>query len=627
MSAPGNSTERDQHIEPPRSHVRGGNTTTGIVNVVSYSDFLCPYCRRFRTVLKRLRQAFGERLEYVFRHFPNERVHPGANFAARAAEAAASQGRFWEMHDRLYDEQPPFGEVRIREIAREIGLDMELFERDLDTADTQARIDADLSEARRLGVSGTPTIFIDGVRYDGAWDFYSLANAFEQPVSERIRRSANAFASLPASGGLALLIAAALALLWANTPLAGYYHALISSTFGIGPPGSLLSLSVGNWCSEGLLAFFFLLVGLEIRRELVAGSLVDVKAALLPVLAAVGGGLAPAAVYLLFNSGATARGWSVPTATDMAFVLGVLALLGTRIPSSLRVFVAAFAVVDDILSVLTLAIFYPHNFEAEFLIAAGAVMLAMYMLNRSRVYAIWPYVLMATTLWFFLHSAGVHGALAGIVLAAFVPTRPSPDASPLLAQAANALATLEHAQAEAKASVVSDDELNPVLEWASRNLSAASERLLSPADRVELAVAPWSTYLALPLFAFSATGVSLDVDLSSPGVVKILLGVVLGLVLGKPIGILLTSFAAVRAGVASLPKGVGLRGFIGAACLCGIGDTVAMLMADQAFSTNAEAAVAKIGVLVGSVLAAVLGAAIVATGPGTAIGDKEETSM
>jgi Na+:H+ antiporter, NhaA family len=343
-------------------------------------------------------------------------------------------------------------------------------------------------------------------------------------------------------------------------------------------------------------------------------------------VAALGGGLAPALIYLLFNRGATARGWSVPTATDMAFVLAVLALLGTRIPSSLRVFVAAFAVVDDILSVLTLAIFYPRNFEAWFLFAAVAAIFAMYLLNRSRVYSIWPYVLVSTTLWFFLHSAGVHGALAGVVLAAFVPTRPSPDASPLLAQAANALAALEHAQAEAKASMVSDDELDPVLEWASRNLSAASERLLSPADRLELAVAPWSTYLALPLFAFSATGVSFDVDLSSPDVVKILLGVVLGLVLGKPMGILLTSFAAVRVRIARIPKGVGLRAFIGAACLCGIGDTVALLMADQAFPTSADAAVAKIGVLIGSVLAAGLGAAIIASGPGADIGDKEETS-
>jgi NhaA family Na+:H+ antiporter len=607
--------------ESPRRHVRGGDTKGRVVTVVSYSDFLCPYCRRFRNVLKRLRQAFGERLEYIFRHFPNERVHPGANFAARAAEAAANQDRFWEMHDALYEEKPPFGEARIREIARALGLEMQRFESDLDAPDTRERVDEDLDDARRVGVTGTPTIFIDGVRYDGAWDFYSLADAFEQPVSERIRRSANAFASLPASGGLVLLIAAALALVCANSPLAGSYHAFVNSTFGIGPPGSVLSLSVGAWFSEGLLALFFLLVGLEIRREMTAGGLSDFKAALLPVVAAAGGGIAPAAIYLLFNRGATVPGWSVPTATDIAFVLAILALLGERVPSTLRVFVAAFAVVDDVLSVLTLAIFYPHDFRAEWLIAAAAAMLALFALNRWRVYSIWPYVVTTVALWLSLHSAGVHGALAGVVLAGFIPTRPAPDASPLLAQAANALATLEHAQAEAEASAEPEDGDDLVLEWASRNLSAASERLLSPADRIERAVAPWSTYLALPLFAFSAAGVTLDVDLSSPDAGRILLGVILGLVVGKPLGICLASLAAVKARVARAPKGVGLRVFIGAACLCGIGDTVSLLMADQAFPAGDVSAIAKIGVLAGSVLAAIVGAAIIATGPGKAIGD------
>jgi NhaA family Na+:H+ antiporter len=209
----------------------------------------------------------------------------------------------------------------------------------------------------------------------------------------------------------------------------------------------------------------------------------------------------------------------------------------------------------------------------------------------------------------------------GVVLAGFIPTRPAPDASPLLAQAANALATLEHAQAEAEASAEPEDGDDLVLEWASRNLSAASERLLSPADRIERAVAPWSTYLALPLFAFSAAGVTLDVDLSSPDAGRILLGVILGLVVGKPLGICLASLAAVKARVARAPKGVGLRVFIGAACLCGIGDTVSLLMADQAFPAGDVSAIAKIGVLAGSVLAAIVGAAIIATGPGKAIGD------
>ena len=623
MGAAGNPPPLGRAIEATRDHVRGGKTTGRIIRVVSYSDFLCPFCRRFRKVLMNLRQAFGERIEYVFRHFPNERIHPGATFAARAAEAAGPPGKFWEMHDRLFDEPPPFGEARIREMARELGLDMARFERDLDAQATLARVEDDLDEARRNGVHGTPTIFVDGLRYDGAWDFFSMADAFEQPVSERIRRSARAFASLPASGGLVLLIAAALALICANSPLAGYYHTFIQSSFGIGPPGSVLSLTIGDWCSEGLLAVFFLLVGLEIRREMTAGGLADPRAALLPVIAAIGGGIMPALIYLALNQGATAPGWSVPTATDIAFVLGILALLGDRVPTSLRVFIAAFAVVDDILSVLTLAIFYPHNFEAAWLIAAAVAMLALFALNRTRVYAIWPYLFLSGALWFFLHSAGVHGALAGVVLAGFLPTRPTPDAAPLLAQAANALSALEYAQAEAEELGTGKEAGDPVLDWASRNLSAASERLLSPADRIEQAVAPWSNYLALPLFAFSAAGVSFNADLSAPGAASVLLGVILGLVVGKPLGIGITSWLAVRTGIARAPKGVGLQTFIGALCLCGIGDTVALLMADQAFTSGEDAAIAKIGVLIGSAVAAALGAAIIAAGSGATIRSEE----
>jgi NhaA family Na+:H+ antiporter len=313
-------------------------------------------------------------------------------------------------------------------------------------------------------------------------------------------------------------------------------------------------------------------------------------------------------------------GWSVPTATDIAFVLGILALLGDRVPPQLRVFIAAYAVMDDIVSVLALAIFYPHNFEAVWLLGVAAAMLAMYALNRGRVYAGWPYLLIAIAVWFCLHASGVHAALAGIVLAGFLPTRPAPNAAPLLAQAANALEALEIAQRDREAG---EEDRETVLDWAGRNLSAASERLLSPADRVERAVAPWSTYLALPLFAFSATGVSFHANLAAPGALSIVAGVVLGLVIGKPLGIGITSFAAVKTGIARAPNGVGIRSFIGAICLCGIGDTVALLLADQSFPQGGNAAIAKIAVLIGSVLAAALGAAIVALDPGKLFGGEE----
>jgi NhaA family Na+:H+ antiporter len=306
----------------------------------------------------------------------------------------------------------------------------------------------------------------------------------------------------------------------------------------------------------------------------------------------------------------------VPTATDIAFSLGVLALLGPRVPVGLRIFVAALAVVDDILSVLTLAIFYPRTFEIGWLAASAGTIVVLFALNRFRVYASWPYIVTAMVLWVALHGAGVHGALAGIVLAAFLPTRPAPSAGPLLAQAATALAALEHAEGEIRdAGGKNDIRQEPIWEWAGRALSAASDRLLSTADRIERAVAPWSSYVVLPLFAFSATGVGLAVDFSTPDAARVMGGVVLGLLIGKPLGICLAALAAIQTRIGRVPGDVTLRGFIGAACLCGIGDTVALLMADQAFPHGGDSAIAKIGVLIGSVLAAALGALILAIRP------------
>jgi Na+:H+ antiporter, NhaA family len=348
-----------------------------------------------------------------------------------------------------------------------------------------------------------------------------------------------------------------------------------------------------------------------------AGALSDWRAALLPAVAAMGGVVAPAIIYLALNSGPAAAGWAVPTATDIAFTLGILALLGDRIPTGLRVFVAALAVVDDILSVLTLAVFYPRAFELIWLIASAAAVLILFALNRARVYAASPYVIIAIALGLFLHSGGVHAALAGVVLATFLPTRPAPAVGPLLAQAATALAELEQAENEAIAEGAERRriEQEPIWEWASRNLSAATDRLLSPAERIEHAVAPWSAYVALPLFAFSATGVNLNANLSSMEARLILLGVILGLVIGKPVGIALASWLAIKLRVARLSDDVTVGQFIGGACLCGVGDTVALLMADQAFPAGPDSAIAKIGVLIGSILAAALGAVILVSKP------------
>jgi NhaA family Na+:H+ antiporter len=283
-------------------------------------------------------------------------------------------------------------------------------------------------------------------------------------------------------------------------------------------------------------------------------------------------------------------------------------VLGDRIPTSLRVFVATLAVADDVSSVLTLAILSPRSLTPSYglgVLGAAAVLLA---LNRARVYAASPYVVASAALWGSLHALGVHPALAGVALAMSLPTRPAPSAGPLLAQAATALSALEHAEREAKREGRSEQVLEgeAIWEWTLRNLSAATSRLLSPAERLERLVAPWSAYVILPLFAFSATGVSLTTDLSSEGAARIFSGIVVGLVVGKPLGILLASGLALAGRLAVAPEGVSRRQLAGAACLCGIGDTMSLLMAERAFGPH-EAAVAKLAVLVGSVLAGTLG--------------------
>jgi len=439
-----------------------------------------------------------------------------------------------------------------------------------------------------------------------------MLEALERPLAARIQRTARVFASLPTSAGLLLLIAAVVAVAAANSPLRPLYERSMSAHLGIGLLGNMLSLTVRDWFSEGLLAVFFLLVGLEIRREMTVGAPADRGAAILPIVAAFGGVVAPALIYVALNPGSASHGWAIPTATDIAFTLGILAVLGARIPTGLRVFVAALAVTDDVLSVLTLAIFYPRSFQPTFLIVDLGAVGILLALNRARTYAIWPDVIVGAALWTSLHATGVHAALAGIILAACLPTRPPPMPGPLLAQAATALSALDHAEWEARGDGGDEwrPEREPIWDWATRNLSAASARLLSPADRVERAVGPWSAFVILPLFAFSASGLRLATDFSSHEARRIFIGVVLGLVIGKPAGVLIASGLAIVARIAVPPQGVTLRHFIGAAYLCGVADMMSFLMSERALTSPADASVAKIAVLVGSAIAGTVGALV-----------------
>jgi NhaA family Na+:H+ antiporter len=555
----------------------------------------------------------GERLRYVFRHFPNEEAHPGSELVAIGSEAAARQGRFWEMYDALWRSAPPLDQAALLKIAADIGLELERFKRDLKDPALRRRVEEDMAEGRLRGVTATPTIFVDEQRYDGAWEFQSMLQGIDQPMGQAIGRTARAFANLPSSAAMVLLFAGALALVLANGPFAPVYHKLMDAQIAVGIASNPVTLSFGGWCSEGLLAVFYFVLGLEIRRETATGSATGLRATLMPLLAAVGGVVVPALIFLALNGQAARVGWPVPTDTGLAFTLAVLALFGTRASAGLKAFVAIYGVANDVLSILILAVFYPHSIRPEWLIGAAAAIALLAILRRWQVYAAWPYIFTVVGLWLSLHEAGVSGALSGIVLAAFLPPRPTPDATPLLAQAATALAALEHAEhALRRANSHRRLKEEPVWDWASRNLAAASDRLLSPAERAERAAEPWSTYLILPLFAFSAAGATLAGDFVTADAWRVVAGVALGLFVGKPVGIVLTSWAASKLRIAAPPAATPPLAFVGAAILCGIGDPFEFLMADQAFGKTPLADAAKIGVLAGSLLAAAVGAAVFA---------------
>jgi Na+:H+ antiporter, NhaA family len=605
-------------IDFRRDPARGVEARKGTMTVLVYGDYLCPYCRRLRQVLDRLRSVLAERMVYVFRHYPNERAHPGSELASIAAEAAGQQGHFWEMHEALYERESRLvDKLGLVQLAAALGLDTERFGRDLDDPNVRQRVQDDLTDGRRNGVTATPTIFIDGIRYDGAWDFYSMLEALERPIGVQVKRTARAFANLPTSGGLVVLIAAAAAIACANSPLRSAYHHFLNMQFGIGPMSGELSLSVGQWCSEGLLAIFYLILGLELRREMTAGSLANSRAALAPLLAGVSGVVVSAGVYLALNSGTTAAGWTATADTGLPFTLGILAVFGLRASSGLKVFVATYGIANDLSSTLILALIHPRAISPEWLLAALGAVATMAMFARWRIYAVWPYLIGALGLWLSLHLAGVSGALSGLALAAFLPPWPAPTAAPLLAQAASALAELEHAEHELRRTGQTQRRLEqePVWDWATRNLLAAADRLLSPAERVERATEPWSTYVVLPIFAFTATGVALAADFRAHDTARVFVGVVLALAIGKPIGIILTVWAAAKTKIAVLPADAAPLAFLGAAFLCGIADPFSFYLADQAFQTGTYASVAKLGVLAGSGVAAAFGAGLLALSP------------
>jgi NhaA family Na+:H+ antiporter len=381
----------------------------------------------------------------------------------------------------------------------------------------------------------------------------------------RIVSEIRQFIALETAGGIILLTAALLALVFTNTPLAGFYHAFLDLPVAIRIGEFSIAKPLLLWINDGLMAVFFLLVGLEIKREVLDGELSSRETAMLPGIAALGGMLVPALLYVSVNHGdpVALRGWAIPAATDIAFAIGALSLLGRRAPIALKIFLLALAIIDDLGAIVIIAAFYTGNLAWESLALAALVLAAMIALNLRGVARVAPYVLLGIVLWVCVLKSGVHGTLAGVAIALTVPLRPAGAAGPC------------------------------------------------PLKKLEHELHPWVTYLIMPLFGFANAGISFAGLAAGDLTNSIMLGILAGLLIGKPVGIMLFAWLAVRIGLARLPDGLGWTHMIGAALLAGIGFTMSLFIGTLAWEgldvADDNLVPMRLGVLGASIVAGILG--------------------
>ncbi len=426
----------------------------------------------------------------------------------------------------------------------------------------------------------------------------ALVKASGPTPLEQVTRPFQEFSESETAGGVLLLTTAALALLWSNSPWAESYPTVWAHKFTIGFEGLALEKSILLWINEGLMAVFFFVVGLEIKRELLVGELASLRQAALPIAGALGGVIVPALLYLSLNTGGpNAVGWGIPMATDIAFAVGAMALLGSRVPSGLKVFLTALAIVDDIVAVLVIATFYTGNLSWLSLGVAGGFFAALLAVSKLGARHPLPYALLGICMWVAMLLSGVHAAIVGVLVALTVPARPRIDVKKFIARGRQLLDLIESPDNGEGHILQSEAQQDAVLA-----LEDACEKVETPLQRFEHALLPWVRLIIMPIFALANAGVAFGVHTAAAATSSISLGIVLGLVIGKPIGIFCASWLAVRLGVASLPAQVSWRQILGVGVLGGIGFTMSLFIASLAF-TGASLELAKLGILGGSVVA------------------------
>ncbi len=596
----GNELTSNRLIPPlnhKRDHILGPKNAP--IRLMEYGSYDCPHCRAANERIIELRDKFGDKMQYAFRHRPVT----GSILARRAAElveCAKTSEAFWKAHVTLMTRSQTLTEDDLRDVAQQLDLDEKDVEQPREAA--KRRVEEDTKSARKSGVRFTPSFFINERRYDGPWDENSFAEAMHGSLGHRVRVAALSFASWAQSTGILLLLTSLLAILLMNSPAAENFAAFWETRLGLQFGSHGFAMSLLHWVNDGLLTIFFLVVGLEIKREFTVGSLAGRKSAAFPIAAALGGMLVPALFYMaaLPNSPWT-HGWGIPIATDTAFAIALIAMMGRRVPVGLRIFLTASAIVDDIGAIIVVAVFYSGAIEWTYLVAGLGICALLWCLNKASVYRVAPYILLGIVLWVCILSGGLHPTLAGVVLATFIPTRPPPNFRALATQADSILRNeADHSDEQFRSG-----PSRPALQA----LDAIHDRLESPADRMLRLMGPRSSYVVLPIFALANAGVTLNLT-SFMGHQSLLFAILAGLVLGKPAGYLLFSWLAVRLNLATKPDTYSWGQLVGAGALAGIGFTMSLFIAGQSFPAAEDFAAAKIAVFVASILSGLIGVAL-----------------
>lgn len=434
---------------------------------------------------------------------------------------------------------------------------------------------------------------------------YPTVREYEPPGTWRLGRLLALKALAPiervlrieAASGVFLLLAAAAALIWANSPWRDSWAALFHAPLGLRVGPWAFERDLHFWINEALMTVFFFVVGLEIRREIHGGELSELKRAALPLAAAVGGMVAPAGIYLLLNGGPTSRGWGVPMATDIAFAVGVLALLGRRVPAALRVLLLALAVIDDVGSILVIALFYSSQLSFEGFAVSALGLAAIFAMQRFGVRSALAYVAPGAVVWAGFYQAGIHPTLAGVIIGLLTPVAAGLGREHFLKTTHASVAALEDQRFQ------DSHGLLPHL----KNLNLARREALSPVERLQHQLHGWVAFGVMPLFALANAGVPLGQISLEGQSLKVFTGVLLGLLLGKPLGIIAVSWLCNRLGLAALPRGIGLRQLLVLGLVAGIGFTMSIFIAQLAFTAPEHLEAAKLSILVASFGAATLG--------------------